>query len=631
MNLPHTPYKGWAYGPSTLSVPRRHIFIAGAVSAALLLSVVWQAAQWGRRAALSELRDSATAALSLQSSALRSELERRRSLPMVLAQDPDIETLLRNPRNSAKIGRVNAKLANLATSIGAAAIYIMDREGMTLAASNWQSDATFVGHNFAFRPYFQKALRDGEGEFFALGSVSQRAGFYVSHAVMDTADTARGVIVLKIQFDELVDEWRKTKTHVFVTDENGVVALSDQPTWQFRTLLPLPASTADALRKSLQFGDAELKPLPFVVQRSTDGIGLADVTDVGEDNGAQTYLSATMPVQGTSWLLHILTPAGPSIRRQVVSASLLAGLLGLGVATAAFLLWYRQELVRSRALEQLRMRGELERRVRERTADLTESYERLQIEIAERERVEAVLRRAQEELVHAEKLAALGQMAAGISHEVSQPLAAIRSYADNAVVLHDRGRVGEVKQNLSSIAALTERISQFMQHLKLFARKASGKIEPVSLKRALEGSLALVMHRLRGEEIEVIQDLSKDFMVWGEQVRIEQVLVNLLQNAADAMKGSSHASIRISIRGEDDFIVLTVADNGVGISPENLPKLFSAFFTTKNEAKGLGLGLYISRGIVEELGGALSVAADAPSGATFELRLRVADEISLAG
>jgi two-component system, NtrC family, C4-dicarboxylate transport sensor histidine kinase DctB len=435
---------------------------------------------------------------------------------------------------------------------------------------------------------------------------------------------------LKIQFDELVDEWRKTKTHVFVTDANGVVELADQPAWQFRTLLPLSASTADALRKSLQYGDAELKSLPFVLEQSADGIGLVDVTDVGDDTGTQTYLSAAMPVHGTSWVLHILTPVGPGIRREIVSASLLAGLLGLGVATAAFLLWYRQELVRSRALEQLRMRGELERRVRERTVDLTESYERLQIEIAERERVEAVLRQAQEKLVHAEKLAALGQMAAGISHEVSQPLAAIRSYADNAVVLHDRGRLGEVKENLSSIAALTERISQFMQHLKLFARKASGKVEPVSMKRALEGSLALVMHRFRAEDIEVIQELSKeDLMVWGEQVRIEQVLVNLLQNAADAMRGLSHPRVRISIGREDGFVVLTVADNGVGISPVDLPKLFSAFFTTKNEAKGLGLGLYISRGIVEEFGGALCVASETP-GATFELRLRAVGKSSLA-
>jgi two-component system C4-dicarboxylate transport sensor histidine kinase DctB len=506
----------------------------------------------------------------------------------------------------------------------------MDHDGLTLAASNWESDASFVGHNFSFRPYFQKALQYGSGNSFALGSVSQQAGFYVAQ-IVKKPPTA-GVVVAKIQFEALEQEWGRSTAHVFVTDENGVVVLADQQSWQFRTMDQLTASQADALRKSLQFGDTALKALPFVVPAPDGRVALVEVADHVESGGSGTHLHVATSVAGTSWVMHTLTPIEPLVAQKVASATLIAGLLELGLVTFVFFGWSRRMQVRTRALEQLRVREALEDRVRDRTRELTESNQRLRSEIEERERVESILRHAQEKLVQAEKLAALGQMAAGISHEVNQPLSAIRSYADNAIVLYERGRMQDVKQNIVSIASLTERIAQITQHLRVFARKASGTLGPVSVKAAVDGSLALMAHRLRPAKIEIVQNFpEEELLVWGEQIRLEQVLINLFQNAVDAMAKSSPATLVINARREQGIVYLSVEDNGSGILPECLPSLFSAFFTTKGGGNGLGLGLYISRGIVEEFGGRISARSKPEGGSIFELTLPVAQAPNLRG
>jgi two-component system C4-dicarboxylate transport sensor histidine kinase DctB len=606
--------------------------VVGLIVVGLLAVIVWQAAIWGRKTALSDLSDKANAALTLQTAALESELERRRSVPFVLAYDADMLELARNPRDRAKLSDLNRKLAQICQSVDAAVIYLMDRNGTTLAASNWDSEASFVGHNFAFRLYFQKALSHGKGEFFALGSVSQRPGFYVARAVPASSDSPLGVLVMKIQFDEIERSWSRGSSHVLVTDEHSVIVLSGNAAWRFRTLGSLPESTADALRNSLQFGHADLKALPLQHLDAWGGIALVSVEGAEGDGGdSSAYLKVSAPVRGTSWLMHTLTPIEPVIGQRVTLVMVNAGLSAFVLIAITLLLWNRRASARSRVVEGLRIREDLENRVRDRTAQLTDSNRRLENEIEERERIETVLRKAQEKLLQAEKLAALGQMAAGISHEVNQPLTAIRSYADNALVLQKRGRESEVSENLISIASLTDRIGQIMQHLRAFARKASGKVEHVSAASAVAGSLSLMAHRLRRDRVTVLQELPPDdVLVWGEQIRIEQVLINLLQNAADATLHTAQPRVAIRVRKEDGTVHISVEDNGCGIAPEHLPNLFSAFFTTKTERTGLGLGLYISRGIVEEFGGKLSAITNRDGGSTFEFTLRAVHEAPAA-
>jgi two-component system C4-dicarboxylate transport sensor histidine kinase DctB len=609
-------------GLAPLSFQRRAIVAIGLVVVAILGLTVWQAAVLGRRAALLELNDVATAALTLQKSALESELARRRSVPFVLAYDADIIHVVRNPGDQPKVDALNRKLTEIAQSVDAAVLYVMDRHGTTLASSNWQSDLSFIGHNFAFRPYFQEALAHGKGEFFALGSVSQQPGFYVARAIPATGDPV-AVVVMKIQFDQIEAAWGRGTSQVFVTDEHGVIVLSGKPAWRFRTLETLSSGTAEALRQSRQFGHADLRALPLRSVEARPPITLVSVNGAApDDNDAMPYLKVSTPVQSTSWFVHTLTPVEPTVRNRATLIALNAGLLSFVAIAIALLVWNRRLSARTRLLEGARVREDLEHRVRDRTAQLTDSTRRLENEIEERERVQTILRQALEKLVHAEKLAALGQMAAGICHEVNQPLAALRSYADNALILQQRGRDSEVSGNLVSIASLTDRIGQIMQHLRAFARKASGKNEPVSIAAAVAGSLALMAHRLRSDGIKIIEDMPKqDILVWGEQIRIEQVLINLLQNAADATRRRDSPTIQIRVHRDDNVIVVSVEDNGCGVPTHQLPSLFSAFFTTKDEGSGLGLGLYISRGIVEEFGGKLTAVPITEGGIKFSFTL----------
>jgi two-component system C4-dicarboxylate transport sensor histidine kinase DctB len=201
----------------------------------------------------------------------------------------------------------------------------------------------------------------------------------------------------------------------------------------------------------------------------------------------------------------------------------------------------------------------------------------------------------------------------------------MRTYSDNAAVLLTRGRVEDAQANLTSISALTGRIAQITQHLKGFARKASSGLGPVSVQAAINAAVILLEHRLRQQGIRVSRDVPEaEVRVWAEQVRLEQVLVNLVQNAMDALAGAANREIFIAVRTApaSDRVVVTVADNGPGVPADTLPKIFSAFFTTKGN--GLGLGLSISQGIVRDFGGTLTCTARPGGGAAFEVELRMA-------
>jgi two-component system C4-dicarboxylate transport sensor histidine kinase DctB len=300
---------------------------------------------------------------------------------------------------------------------------------------------------------------------------------------------------------------------------------------------------------------------------------------------------------------------------------MIASIVAAAITSAAFLLLHRRSRARRLLEEKDRLRAELEQRVAERTAELSRSNALLRCEVAERNRAEADLRQAQDDLVHAAKLATLGQTAASIAHEVNQPLAAMRTYSDNATVLLARGRTAEVKANLVSISSLTERIAQITQNLKAFARKASGVLGPIPIQASIVAAVALVEHRIRQQGIHIFTDFpNAEVRVWAEQVRLEQVLVNLLQNALDALKGAANPEVSITVRATSDRVDITVGDNGPGVRAEDVQRAFSAFFTTKPD--GLGLGLPISQDIVHDFGGTLTCAARLEGGAVFAIDLR---------
>ena len=598
---------------------RRRIewLIFAGLSLVSLALAVWFAGNYGTRQAAEALRAQAAGNATLDIAVLRSELEKQRTLSLVLSRDPDVLATLSAP-DASHIGAMNAKLESLNAGARSAVIYLIDRTGLAIASSNWKEDISFVGTNYAFRPYFTEAVAKGDTEHFALGTVSQRPGLYIARRI-EGPGGMQGVIVVKVEFFSVEEDWHRSGAIVYVTDPRGIVLLTSQPEWRFMAQASIPAEEAANIRTSLQFGDSPLAVLPIRRGQATPG---ADFVSL---RGSGLHLASVSEVPSTNWQLHLLQPAARALAAGAATLrSITFALVGATLVLLGILLHRRQRAI-ARTAELTEAQIELEHRVEARTLDLSQSNALLSAEIDERRKVEAKLQTARDELTQANRLALLGQITAGLAHEVNQPVAAIRSFADNAAIFLDRSEPVPARQNLATIAGLTEKIADIIAQLRRFARKASGDIGPVALRDVLDGALLLVGIRARrqGAEIEV-DPVVDGLRVAANRVRLEQVLVNLLQNALEAMEEQPDQAIHIGITGEGELVRLSVSDNGPGLAPEVTAALFTPFTTTK--PGGLGLGLVISKDIVEEFGGRLEVESQPGQGCRFLVTLKRAEK-----
>ncbi|WP_454814173.1 sensor histidine kinase [Labrys neptuniae] len=598
---------------------RRRIewLIFAGLSLVSLALAVWFAGNYGTRQAAEALRAQAAGSATLDIAVLRSELEKQRTLSLVLSRDPDVLATLSAPDGS-HIGAMNAKLESLNAGARSAVIYLIDRTGLAIASSNWKEDISFVGTNYAFRPYFTEAVAKGDTEHFALGTVSQRPGLYIARRI-EGPGGMQGVIVVKVEFFSVEEDWHRSGAIVYVTDPRGIVLLTSQPEWRFMAQASIPAEEAANIRTSLQFGDSPLAVLPIRRGQATPG---ADFVSL---RGSGLHLASVSEVPSTNWQLHLLQPAARALAAGAATLrSITFALVGATLVLLGILLHRRQRAI-ARTAELTEAQIELEHRVEARTLDLSQSNALLSAEIDERRKVEAKLQTARDELTQANRLALLGQITAGLAHEVNQPVAAIRSFADNAAIFLDRSEPVPARQNLATIAGLTEKIADIIAQLRRFARKASGDVGPVALRDVLDGALLLVGIRARrqGAEIEV-DPVVDGLRVAANRVRLEQVLVNLLQNALEAMEEQPDQAIHIGITSEGELVRLSVSDNGPGLAPEVTAALFTPFTTTK--PGGLGLGLVISKDIVEEFGGRLEVESQPGQGCRFLVTLKRAEK-----
>ncbi|MFN3559720.1 MAG: ATP-binding protein [Brevundimonas sp.] len=567
-----------------------------------------------RDARADALRQAATAT-ALHAAVLRSELERHRSLPLVLAQDPDLQALLTDP-DPAAVDRLNRKLDGLARETRAAVIYVLDTRGVALAASNWNQPISFVGSDYRFRPYYSEALRDGQASFFALGTVSGRPGLYLSRRISGPDGRALGVIVAKVEFDALESDWRTSGEPTYVTDGDGVVLITTVSNWRFHTTGALRPDRRQRLAVDQTAGRADLSALPFEALQP----GLIRLSrDVPPD----LYARASAPIPEIGWQLHLLSPAGTGMARAIMAARVLALLSVALLAGVTGVLLRRRQRARTRAAEDEAARVDLERQVDARTAELRQANDRLSLEIDERRRLEKGRQDLQDELIQANKLATLGQIAAGVAHEINQPLAAIRTHADTASVYLDRQDAGAAARSLTRIGELTQRVGAITDELRAFSRKTRSGTVAVGVDAAIDGALLLVGARLREQGITLKRTRGPEGLeVLAERNRLEQVVLNLLQNAIEALDGVSAPVIDISVTVRGGKVTVRVADTGPGVSAEVLDRLFTPFTTDKRD--GLGLGLVISRDIVAGFGGELSHApstARSGDGAVFKIVL----------
>lgn len=568
------------------------LFALAVLSTALLAVLV---AGWlAGRDAEAALGRQAFATAVLQNAVLQSELERQQATPSILARDPDVLSLLASP-SPGRVAQVNLKFETLAREVRSAAIYVMDAKGRTLAASNWREPISFVGSDYSFRPYYAEAMTTGRSAFFALGTVSGRPGLYLARRIDRPNGTPVGVIVTKVEFDPLEAQWRSAGESTYVTDADGVVLITTTPDWRFHTTRPLSAARRREIATE-QTAGSTLIDLPFRAESQ----GLVRIS---QDIASGPYFHATATTPDLDWTLHVLAPANATLARAIGAARGLALLSVLLLAGVAGWMLRRRHRAAQRSVEEERARTDLEQQVDLRTGELRLANERLHHEADERRRLEMARQALQDDLIQATKLATLGQIAAGVAHEINQPLAAIRTYADSANLYLDQGDTSSTARSLDRIADLTERVGRITDELRAFSRKTASAVVPVDLDTALDGALLLLGSRLRDQAIPLSRTGPHGLWVEAERVRLEQVLINLIQNAAEAVAGRSKPHIRCDIETDADRVIIRVADNGPGVSPAIREKLFTPFATDKTA--GMGLGLVISRDIVTGFGGEL--------------------------
>ncbi|MBA5801740.1 ATP-binding protein [Rhizobium changzhiense] len=608
------------------SLPLRHRIrrMWWAYAVLTLLAVVaslWASGEIGRHRAEAALEEQARMNARLNAALLRTVLEKYRALPFVLSQDAALAAALAG-NDAGAFERLSQKLENLAAGTRAAVIYVIDKDGMAVSASNWREPTSFVGNDYRFREYFQGAVERGQAEHFALGTVSKKPGLYISQRISG-ANGLLGVVVVKVEFDDVEADWNASGTPSYVVDERGIILITSLPSWRFMTIGRIAEDRLTAIRESLQFGDAPLQPLPLdIVRNLGDGLDVVGIVMPG-DAGKTRFLDVATSVPATGWRLQHLVALGPSVDAGIREARMLALLILLPLLAGAAFLLRRRHAIALRISSEQQAREELERRVVERTQDLSQARDRLQAEIIGHKSTEQKLQAVQQDLVQANRLAILGQVAAGVAHEINQPVATIRAYADNARTFLDRGQTAPAGENLESIAALTERIGSITEELKTFARKGRGSAEPTGLKDVIEGAVMLLRSRFAGRMDTLDIDLPPaELQVMGNRIRLEQVLINLLQNALEAVAPKAGEG-RVEVRTSTDagMVTVTVADNGPGIPPEIRKGLFTPFNTSKES--GLGLGLVISKDIVGDYGGRMEVLSDS-GGTRFIVQLRKA-------
>ena len=548
----------------------------------LLISIVtlWVSNAWLTERFSESMRNKLEVRLTLYSGNLKSELQRNSIVPKLLARDQELIGAL----HSQDFSTSTQRLIDFVDEIGAASLMLLDKDGRTVAST----DRNNLGSMHREKAFFVEATRSNETVFTIVPQETGGVDFYYSRRI-EFQNRFIGVVSVEVDLHKFERAWAGISDSIMVLDSEGKIILATDPRWrgvsETEALAKRPAETA--LSQAVQF---------------TAGLtGYRDSTYVQGE--AVMRIAGRVPFRG--WQIVSFT-AFSSVREKVNSILALE-VMGFTLMLAMiFYLVNRRTRVRLKIFEN-------------ESAELRRLNERLQREIAEREKVQKTLEVAEQSLEQSSKLAALGEMAAAVSHELNQPLAAMKTYLAGAGLLLSRNRPDETLSAFHRIDDLIERMGAITRQLKTYARKGSETFSPVDMSAALSSSLSMMEPQLKHSNIRLEKVISEQsVVVIGDRVRLEQVLINLLRNAVDAVKTVPDPVIEIMLsRGET--VTLSVRDNGSGI--EELDLLFEPFHTTKKDGDGVGLGLAISSGIVKDHGGRLTARNSEEGGAVFEVQL----------
>ena len=587
------------------------IVVAGLILNVLIAQLTYQQVK-------QHLADKVSLDVDLLGQKLDAQLMRYSKLPEVLANDPRLlQPLLADqtsPSKADQYHQTSQLLQQWAMTLSADTIYLINRQGETLAASNWQQPDSFVGQNYAYRPYFREAIAGNPGQYFALGASSDKRGYYFSAPIYHQQSVI-GVMTIKVDLSLIEDIWQYEDIEYVIADSQGVVFYSSENSWLYRSLIPLDDAQQQRILASRQYGNAKLDPLTSYTR--LDRLRHNETIDIRQpvDEKSAAYVVANHDMAQAGWAIFGFSPISAAyqyVAQAVLMFSVFYFLLSLAVTS-----WW-QTLKAQKALAQLN--DKLEQLVVKRTNTLLESNQRLKDTLRQYERSQAELKQTQSELVQAAKLAMLGELSASINHEINQPLAAMRTYAENSRKLLNKERYDSVANNIDEIIKLNQMVADIIARFKVFARKGSEHNNRTVAADSIRSATSLLRNKLIKEGVILrVGDLPPDILINADAVQVEQVIINLLHNAIQALSSAHQPQIGIQLAALDNLVEIRIWDNGPGLDDDQKKRIFTPFFTTKSD--GLGLGLTISRRIIDAFSGTLTVTDHPGGGAEFVITL----------
>ncbi|MBP6519408.1 MULTISPECIES: ATP-binding protein [unclassified Shewanella] len=533
-------------------------------------------------------------------------LSRYESIPHVLSTNPMLANVLNDQQNPDKVQELNLYLEEIQHVTEASDIYLIDALGIAIAASNWQQSFSFIGKDYSFRPYYTDAISGNLGRYYAVGTSSDKRGFYFSYPIYQQGGKGiLGAIIVKVNIADI--EQQSTSIAIagqyqfLISDPEDIVFISSIDEWRLKSLTPLTQAKQYALNASKRYAERPIGELLMKPPYESGSQAMLYQLQTGTDH--EQYMDIHQSMAKAGWRVHILAPIKPLLTSLPALMLLSASIYLLLALSILFNAERRRNLHRMQLAQSL-----LEQRVEERTQDLQQANNQL--------------KDTQDELIQAAKLTVIGSLSASINHELNQPLAALRSYAQNTQTFLARDMQDKALDNIKIIIELTDRLADIVGQFKSFTRKSQGADSATDIGRCIKQALTIVQPAIDKQGVELdVQLPNGNYQVWGDKVRLQQVFVNIMSNAIVAMQQSVKRQLVIRVTNEDKFCI-SIQDSGPGVRESQMEKIFEPYFTT-NERHGLGLGLSISQRIIESMQGQINVANAEEGGAIFQIILPI--------
>ena len=533
-------------------------------------------------------------------------LSRYESIPHVLSTNPMLANVLNDQQNPDKVQELNLYLEEIQHVTEASDIYLIDALGIAIAASNWQQSFSFIGKDYSFRPYYTDAISGNLGRYYAVGTSSDKRGFYFSYPIYQQGGKGiLGAIIVKVNIADI--EQQSTSIAIagqyqfLISDPEDIVFISRIDEWRLKSLTPLTQAKQYALNASKRYAERPIGELLMKPPYESGSQAMLYQLQTGTDH--EQYMDIHQSMAKAGWRVHILAPIKPLLTSLPALMLLSASIYLLLALSILFNAERRRNLHRMQLAQSL-----LEQRVEERTQDLQQANNQL--------------KDTQDELIQAAKLTVIGSLSASINHELNQPLAALRSYAQNTQTFLARDMQDKALDNIKIIIELTDRLADIVGQFKSFTRKSQGADSATDIGRCIKQALTIVQPAIDKQGVELdVQLPNGNYQVWGDKVRLQQVFVNIMSNAIVAMQQSVKRQLVIRVTSEDKFCI-SIQDSGPGVRESQMEKIFEPYFTT-NERHGLGLGLSISQRIIESMQGQINVANAEEGGAIFQIILPI--------